>query len=95
MKEKQTDKIARKYKVRGRVQGVGFRVFVQRAASAIGVRGWARNLDDGDVEVYAYGAPEQMSELEGYLWKGPRMSDVRHVDVSEAALEQVSDFQIR
>lgn len=95
MKADADEKIARKYSVIGRVQGVGFRVFVQRAADSIGVRGWARNCADGSVEVYASGSPEQLSELEGYLWKGPRMSDVRHVNAIEAALERHIDFQIR
>lgn len=94
MKSK-TEKIARKYVVKGRVQGVGFRAFVERVARALGVRGWARNRSDGTVEVYATGMPEQLSELEGYLWKGPGMSDVRGVDQTEAALEDHVDFQIR
>jgi acylphosphatase len=80
--------------VRGRVQGVGFRWFVQKAASSLGVNGYTRNLDDGRVEVYAVGSPEQLNELAGLLWKGPRMSDVRGVDEEEAALEKVSGFRI-
>ena len=88
-------KLARKYNVRGRVQGVGFRWFVQHAAEAVGVHGWARNADDGSVEVYAVGSPEQLSEFSGYLWKGPRYADVRHVDEMEAPVEQCSDFRIR
>jgi acylphosphatase len=46
------------------------------------------------VEVYAVGSPEQLNELAGLLWKGPRMSDVRGVDEEEAALEKVSGFRI-
>ena len=95
MRSKQAGKFARKYVVKGRVQGVGFRAFVQHAADGLGVRGWARNRDDGSVEVYAVGMPEQLSELSGYLWKGPRMSDVRHVDETETAVEECIDFQIR
>lgn len=81
--------------VRGRVQGVGFRDFVQHAADRVGVRGWARNSDDGGVEVYATGTPEQLSELSGYLRTGPRMADVRGVEESEAPLEGCIDFRIR
>ena len=90
-----TAKSARLYRVRGRVQGVGFRYFVQHAADAIGVRGWVRNLDDGDVEVYAIGTAAQLSELAGMLWKGPRWAEVRGVDESEAPIEQHRDFSIR
>ena len=89
------NKIARQYHVRGRVQGVGFRWFIQKVADSLGVRGWARNRDDGSVEVYAVGTAEQLSELCSYLWRGPRAVDVRHVDESEAAIEQCSDFHIR
>ena len=46
---------ARRWFVRGRVQGVGYRYFAQHAASSLGLAGYARNLDDGRVEVYAAG----------------------------------------
>jgi acylphosphatase len=85
---------ARLYLVRGRVQGVGFRDFAQRAASALGLTGYARNLDDGRVEVYAVGPPEKLSEFAAALHKGPRMADVRGVEEQEAALHHYSDFQI-
>lgn len=87
-------KIARRYFVRGTVQGVGFRYFVERAAHDLGITGWVRNLDDGRVEVYAIGAPERVSELNGLLWRGPRWAEVRGVDEQEAALEKRSGFQI-
>lgn len=80
--------------MRGRVQGVGFRYFVQQRAAELGLRGYARNLDDGRVEVYAIGLPAQLSELEGYLHTGPRWSDVRGVESMEAAVEQYRSFQI-
>jgi acylphosphatase len=88
-------KLAKLYRVRGRVQGVGFRYFVEHSASSLGLSGWVRNRDDGSVEVYAVGAAEQLSELAGLLWKGPRWSEVRGVDESEAALEHVRGFSVR
>ena len=90
-----TQKTAKLYRVRGRVQGVGFRNFVEHAANAIGVRGYVRNLDDDSVEVYASGAKTQLDELAGMLWKGPRWAEVRGVDESEAALQNYSGFSIR
>jgi len=90
-----TEKLARVYRVRGRVQGVGFRYFVEHSATALGVSGWVRNLDDGDVEVYAIGTKAQLSELAGALWKGPRWAEVRGVDESEAAVEHQHGFTIR
>lgn len=88
MKPRGSDRIAKRYFVRGRVQGVGFRYFIEKSASAVGISGYARNLEDGRVEVYAVGHPEQLSELEGLLWKGPRMADVRGVDMSEASVNE-------
>lgn len=87
--------IARFYRVRGRVQGVGFRYFTEQAARQLGVSGWVRNDDDGTVQVYAIGSPEQLSELAARLWQGPRWAEVRGVDESEAALEKHSGFSVR
>ena len=85
---------ARRYFIQGRVQGVGFRWFVERHANSIGVRGYTSNLDDGRVEVYAIGTKGQLDQLSGYLWKGPPMSDVRGVEEQEAAVEKISGFRI-
>jgi acylphosphatase len=90
-----SEKLARRYLVRGSVQGVGFRHFSTQVANAIGVRGYVRNRDDGDVEVYAVGTREQLSELAGQLWRGPRYADVRGVEEVEAAVERVSGFTVR
>ncbi len=88
-------KQARLYRVRGRVQGVGFRYFVEQAAHQLAVTGWVRNADDGSVEVYAAGNAAQLAELAGLLWKGPRWAEVRGVDESEAGLENHAGFLIR
>ena len=78
---------ARRWLVRGRVQGVGYRYFTQREAAALGVTGWVRNMDDGRVEVFGQGSPSALDELQGRLWQGPRWADVRGVEVLEAAME--------
>ena len=91
---KKAERIALRYYVRGRVQGVGYRWFAQKTANLLGVRGYARNLDDGRVEVYALGTREQLETLAGYLWKGPNFADVRGVDEEEAAPEAVNGFEI-
>jgi len=83
------------YRVRGRVQGVGFRYFVEQAANGLGLRGWVRNVDDGSVEVYAAGTAEQLSELAGLLHKGPRWAEVRGVDELEVTLEEHHAFFVR
>jgi acylphosphatase len=85
---------ARQYFISGRVQGVGFRYFVEKAAARIGVHGYTRNLDDGRVEVYAVGTDRQLKELAGALWKGPTFSDVRGVEERQAELRVFSGFHI-
>jgi len=85
---------ARRYFVRGRVQGVGYRYFVERTALELGLMGYAKNLADGSVEVYAAGTPEQIAELSGYLRKGPRWAEVRGVDEQEAPVLKYLGFHI-
>jgi len=85
---------ARRWLVRGRVQGVGYRYFAQRAAESLGLGGYVRNLDDGRVEVYAVGPDKKLSELAGLLYRGPRWADVRGVDEQQAAVEDYGSFHI-
>ena len=86
---------ARRYVISGRVQGVGFRYFAQRAARDLGVTGWARNLDDGRVEVHANGVLKVLNEFEARLRKGPLGADVRGFEMNAAAVAQCSGFIIR
>lgn len=90
-------RLSRKYLVSGRVQGVGYRVFAQRTARELGVRGWARNLDDGRVEVLGIGYSHQLDDLEGELRMGPPAAEVRHVTV-EVEIDvsvRIEGFHIR
>lgn len=84
---------ARRWFVSGRVQGVGFRWFVRKHASEMGLGGWVRNEDDGRVHVYAVGTPEQLDRLAGLLYQGPRTAEVRGVEQQEAVVQQLSSFQ--
>jgi acylphosphatase len=73
-------RVARRFLVSGRVQGVGFRLFVRDAADRDGIQGLARNLDDGRVEVVAEGDAEAMSRFERAVRRGPshaRVTDVQ------------------
>lgn len=88
-------KKAKRWYISGAVQGVGFRYFVQHKASALGISGWARNLDDGRVEVYASGTPDRLSDLAAALHVGPRMADVRGVEEQDAEPDGASSFSIR
>jgi acylphosphatase len=86
---------ARRWLVSGRVQGVGFRYFVQGKANELGLSGWVRNLDDGRVEVYAVGQAERLSDLAAALYLGPGMADVRSVAEKQDVVQQMAGFAVR
>ena len=86
--------IARTYRVHGRVQGVGFRYFVKQNADALGLRGFVRNEDDGGVLVYAIGDPLSIVRLADAVRTGPQHSEVRTVEVKEAAIQKMNSFHI-
>jgi acylphosphatase len=75
---------ARRYIVHGRVQGVGFRYYVQAKAQELGLGGWVRNNMNGTVEVMAVGGREQLSQLHERLRSGPRAARVDNVEVFPA-----------
>ena len=78
---------ARCYRVSGTVQGVGFRYFASRMARQLGITGYAKNLRDGQVEVYAIGTPEKLAALRKELQRGPRSAVVSDVMEEDAAIE--------
>ena len=83
--------------VKGRVQGVGFRWFVQREAAELGLRGWVRNTDRGDVEVVAAGDEGLLAELKVAWHKGSRGSRVDAVlenELTESEGAQLGPFEI-
>ncbi len=85
----------RKFVVRGRVQGVGFRWFVEREAKTLGIAGWVRNNSDGSVEVLATGTRDQLSALRSRLQEGPRASRVDNVEEADAKpVAGLSTFRI-
>jgi acylphosphatase len=80
--------VARKYVVSGRVQGVGFRFFAERVASQLGLRGYVKNLWDGNVEAYAIGDENQLEEFKRRLTEGPRMARVESVHETDAPVHK-------
>ena len=84
----------RRYIISGRVQGVGFRWFVEREAAQLGMTGWVRNCENGDVEAIANGTPEQHRALRQKLQHGPRAARVDHVSESDAPSLSASSFRI-
>jgi acylphosphatase len=75
--------VARRFLVSGRVQGVGFRFFIQDRAQLEGVTGYVRNLEDGRVEAVIEGDAEGVERIERALWRGPAGARVESV-VAEA-----------
>ncbi|MGC1781546.1 MAG: acylphosphatase [Acidobacteriaceae bacterium] len=87
----------RHYIIKGRVQGVGFRWYVHREASALGLRGSVRNTVKGDVEVVAAGSEEQLRDLHARLKigsRGSRVDRIEQYDRPEAEAENLQAFEI-
>lgn len=88
--------VARRLLVRGRVQGVGFRYFVLRAAEPLGITGYVRNLRDGSVEIVAEGSVMDIRTLAADVLAGPRHGRVDGVDREEIPVTgHYSGFEIR
>ncbi len=87
----------RRWIIRGRVQGVGFRWFVMREAERLKLGGYARNLPDGSVEVVSQGPETALETLEAHLKRGPshaRVDDVERLQVP-LELDVPRSFDIR
>ncbi len=81
--------------IHGRVQGVGFRYFVQREAQRRSLKGWVRNLRGGGVQVAAEGPLEVLEEFLDTLREGPPMAWVQRVDSSwKSAKGEVGPFEV-
>jgi acylphosphatase len=86
---------AYRYLVSGRVQGVGYRYFALRAAEALGVTGFVRNLADGRVEVVGEGPEEVLAEFASKLRQGPAFANVESVDRTPIERRGDRGFQVR
>jgi acylphosphatase len=82
--------ICRKCLVGGRVQGVFYRATAARRAEELAIRGYARNLPDGRVEVLAFGEEAAVAEFVRWLWTGSSASRVTTVEVQELPAAAVS-----
>jgi acylphosphatase len=83
--------------VRGRVQGVGFRWFVHREAAELGLRGWVKNTDSGEVECVVAGPVDDIADLRKEIHKGSRGSRVDAVvehELDESEDAALGPFQI-
>ena len=87
-------KTAKLYVVEGRVQGVGFRFFVERIALDLGLKGYVCNRPEGSVEVYAVGREEILERLRSELERGPSAARVERVRELPATLRSYDTFSI-
>ncbi len=87
--------IRRRVTVHGRVQGVGFRYSVARAAQSRGATGWVSNRPDGAVEAVFEGEPEAVHSLVRFCRKGPRGAVVDRVHVADEEPEGLTRFAVR
>jgi len=88
-------RVARRYVVAGRVQGVGFRYFTADAAAREGITGWVRNLADRRVEIAAEGERDAVERFERAIRQGPPHARVDDVDVTDNVPSGASGFAIR
>lgn len=81
--------------VRGRVQGVRFRVSAQGEADRLGLHGYARNEPDGSVCIAVEGEPEALDTFVVWCRRGPMFARVEHIDVEVGEVRNVRDFEVR
>jgi acylphosphatase len=82
--------------VHGRVQGVGFRAFVEQTAHMLKLTGWVRNRWDGSVETAAEGPRPALEQFLAALYRGPRSSNVTDIDFDWlTATREFKDFRVR
>jgi acylphosphatase len=91
------DRISRRFRITGRVQGVYFRQSTRVQAERLALLGYARNMPDGSVEVLAHGAAEAVTELHRWLHRGPssaRVDGVLEIDLEPGTASPPVKFQV-
>jgi acylphosphatase len=81
--------------VTGRVQGVGYRIWAERTATALGIRGWVRNRSDGSVELLASSDDEAVARMIDACRHGPRAATVTDIAVADAEDDGSTGFSAR
>ena len=83
--------ICKKCIIRGHVQGVFYRATTQQQAGILHIKGHARNLPNGDVEVLMCGEAAAVEKLANWLWQGPEYAEVNEVKCSSVQLDEMPD----
>ena len=79
--------------IHGTVQGIFFRNFIKENAESLNIKGFVRNLDDGNVEVFAEGEIENVDQLGKMCKVGPKHSVIKKVDVTEEPFQDFKEFK--
>jgi acylphosphatase len=82
-------------RIEGRVQGVGYRAFVEMRAAELGLSGWVRNRRDGSVEAVVQGAPATIDDMLEQCRKGPPGSRVDRVEIIGEGVGAFDGFEVR
>jgi acylphosphatase len=82
-------------RIEGRVQGVGYRAWVETTALALGLSGWVRNRFDGSVDAVFQGPPEQVAQMLRHCEAGPPAARVNRVEVLGEGVGSVDGFEVR
>ncbi len=85
---------ARRFTIKGRVQGVWFRDSTRKVAESLGLSGHAINLNDGNVEVFACGEQAAIDQLADWLRNGPPLAKVDQIIEDDATWQDVDGFKI-
>jgi acylphosphatase len=80
--------------ISGDVQGVGFRQYTKYQANKLNVKGWIKNLPNGNVEGMFTGERKNLETLIEFCWKGPFLAKVENVKIEEIPDKDFEDFQI-
>ena len=80
--------------INGTVQGVFFRKYIEEMANELNIRGFVRNLENGDLELVAEGRDENVNELLGRCNQGPPQSDVKSVKKEELKHQGFKGFKV-
>ncbi|HRK18932.1 MAG TPA: acylphosphatase [Hyphomicrobiaceae bacterium] len=86
--------VTRRIRVEGRVQGVGCRVFIEREAIRLGIKGFVRNRRDGSVEVLAHGETSSVDALVAHIRRGPRGGRIDFVHIEHDDTTTGDDFVV-
>jgi acylphosphatase len=81
--------------IKGKVQGVFYRATARDEAEKLGLTGWIKNTQDGNVEAVVNGNREHIDRYIAWCWKGPSRAKVESVEVKDLQEERFDGFQIK